>query len=91
MAAEEDSYSNEGKSFTGLGDLWDVITPHATNPLPKAYKYITAGETGGTVVCVDRAGTQATFYVGPGDILKCRPHRILASGTTATPLIGIIE
>jgi hypothetical protein len=77
--------------MTALGTEWETITPNDSVDLDRVYKYIVIGATGGPVVCRDKNGTDATFQVNAGDILKCRPQRILSSGTTATPIIGVIR
>jgi uncharacterized lipoprotein NlpE involved in copper resistance len=92
MATVEDKFKGAAqKSNIAFGDLAETITPHDINVLTKAYKYIAAGATAGTVRCIDRAGTTTDWYLQAGQPLPFRPHRILATGTTATPLNGVVE
>lgn len=47
--------------------------------------------TGGTLVVRTKAGTQLTFTnVGSGVILPFRCDKVLATGTTASGLIGLV-
>lgn len=84
---KRDSYNDQ--SVMALGKTGAVITPHDSNKLSAAFRYVVVGATAGTVSVVDIAGTTLTFYCAAGQILPFRPDVIRATGTTATPLIGV--
>ncbi len=77
-----EKYPGQGSSLLTFADRWEAITPTDGVSLPKKYKYVFAGAVGGSVSCVDEAGTTSTLYVNAGDVLKCRPTQIRATGTT---------
>lgn len=43
----------------------------------------------GSVVLRDRNGTEAAYALAAGQILPFRPVRVLATGTTATGIVGL--
>lgn len=84
-----DSYPGQDASILAFGDRWELITPNDDADLSQRYKYVVCGATPGAVACVDRNGTDGTFYLVAGQTLPVRPTRIKATGTVATPLYGI--
>lgn len=90
MGAIPDDYDHVPANLQGFGKTLTLITPSDTVDLPKRYKCILCGGTGGAVVVRDEAGTEATLYVDAGRVLDgFRPTRIKATGTVATPLYGV--
>lgn len=87
-----DPYQSASRSaIDAFGDQFEVITPSDTEDLPRMYKAILVGGTGGAVVVHNHAGDSVTLFGIAGQLLVgVRPKRILSAGTAATPLIGII-
>ena len=89
--AETDRYQGQGESLLAFGDELEVITPSDGTDLPKRYKAILVGGTGGAVVIHDKNGSTRTLFGIAGMVLQgVRPRRILSSGTVATPLFGVV-
>ena len=90
MGAPIDEYPGQNGAVESYSDRFELISPNDGADLPRIYKAIVCGGTGGAVVCQDRDGTQVTAFAVAGMPLQgIRPKRILATGTVATPLIGI--
>lgn len=70
-------------------DDWFPISPDDAADLAQVPRAIHVGGNGGAVVCRNRRGVEATFWLEQGSILPIRPVRILATGTTATGLVGL--
>lgn len=67
-----------------------AITPHDTNKLTSAVRAIYVGGAGNIVLQVPGSTTNITFTAVPvGTILKVNAWRVLATGTTATALVGL--
>lgn len=83
-----DKYQLQTEKALDYSDSWVAITPDDNVDLPNgAPKFIMVGATGGTITCLDRSGNSATFQVAAGGrLLGPRPHRVKATGTTATPI-----
>ena len=64
------------------------IIPHDTNEVPKC-RALFVGNGGGDVTIVDRKGTELT-YIGVDGILPVMPTIVMATGTTATNIIGFV-
>lgn len=81
-------------SFLGPQDVtapaarWFPIVPSDENDLPLRPRAIFVG-TGGDLVAVDAAGGVATFKTYDGQWMPMRPHRVMATGTTATNLVAV--
>jgi len=89
MAELDDAYPGQGTGILASCEFAEDITPHDTNNLPRLYKAIEVGATGGAVVCVDSAGNTVTRYFNPGEIKPIRPAIIKSTGTLATPIMGL--
>lgn len=89
--AQEDKFEGHAKSRESPGEEWAVITPHDTDKLAFLPKFLYIGATAGTVTVKSRSGVQATFHAAAGQRLDIRPDVIMATGTTATPIIAIKE
>lgn len=77
------------QGYTGSSKGWQTLTPNDAADLAFWPIAIEVGSTGGTVVMQDADGNQSTFYFAAGQQKALRPVRILATGTTATPIIGL--
>ena len=89
--AEADPYTGQSAGLSSFSERFELITPSDTDDLPHRYKAIVCGENGGAVVVHNHAGDAITLWAVPGAALEgVRPRRILAAGTDANPLIGIL-
>lgn len=85
-----DQLSEAEAGLDSFSKHFEVITPDDNADLPQYYKAILVGGTGGAVVVHNSVGTSITLFGIAGQLLTgVRPRRILATGTVATPLIGI--
>lgn len=92
MAGIKDDFPGTEKSLNAPAREWAVITPHDTNLLARVPKAIHLGGAvdaveEAAIVCTDKAGIDATFYLRQGDILPIRPHKIKSTGTTPAAVI----
>lgn len=86
-----DRYQGQEAGLEVFSKRFEVITPSDSTDLPDYYKAILVGATGGAVVVHNHAGVSITLQGIAGMVLQgVRPARILAAGTVATPLIGIL-
>lgn len=83
-----DDYQGASGALNSLSTSFETITPSDGTNLAVIPRYVAVGATAGTVVCVDKDGNEITEHVEAGGLLKCRPTRIKATGTTATPIHG---
>lgn len=70
-------------------DRWFPIVPDDGADLAVKPRAVHCGGAAGAVTCLDAAGDAATFYIGLGVTHAIRPSRVLATGTTATGLVGL--
>ena len=82
----KDEYGRADLALMSTSADFEEITPSDSEDLERLPKYIKVGATGGTVVMVDQNGNQVTEYAAAGQAIPARPARILATGTTATPI-----
>lgn len=77
-------------NFTGSAEDAFAIVTNDTTDLTKNARAIYVGVTG-NIICILLSGAQVTFNAVPaGSILPVAVKRVLATGTTATNLIGLI-
>lgn len=70
-------------------DAFD-IAPNDSTDLPEVTRALFVGQ-GGTIAAVTQEGTTITLNnVTTGAILPLRVSRVLASGTTALSLVGLV-
>jgi hypothetical protein len=70
-------------------DAFDIV-PSDTSELSEVTRAIFVGQ-GGTITAVTKSGTTVTFEnVTNGAILPLRVSKVLASGTTALALVGLV-
>lgn len=85
-----DQFTNIASGVDGPATDAFAITPNDSADLVQVTRGLFVG-AGGDVVIVTRAGTTATFTnIQGGAVLPLRVRRILATGTTASGIIGLI-
>lgn len=67
---------------------WFPITPSDTVDLAEIPKEIYVGGAG-NITALGFDGVSGTFAVTAGQILRIRPARVMAAGTSATGLVGL--
>ncbi len=68
-----------------------AIEPHDINQLAQAPKAIFVGQGGSITLIPLRGSSAVTFYnLASGSVLDVRPKAILATGTTAAELVGLV-
>ena len=84
MADEFEGYAS---GLTSPATRHTAITPSDSvdlDPRPRALRI----NVGGNIAIRDREGTDITYAVIAGEILPFRGVRVLATGTTATGIVG---
>lgn len=78
-------------TLTGSGLSGFPVTPHDTDELPLVTRAVYIG-TGGDIVCIlKNDGSPVTFKnLADGSLLPLRIRKILATGTTALHIVGLI-
>lgn len=82
-----DPFSSTATGRESPGMRHFTITPNNSVDIPIRPRAIRAGGDG-NIAIRDEVGTDITYAVVAGDILPFSPVRILATGTTATPIVG---
>lgn len=82
-----DHFNTFPKTLESPADHHFAITPDDATDLAIMPRVIRIGGAGALVVR-DRAGQDVTYTVTAGEVLLFRPVRILATGTTATDIVG---
>lgn len=65
----------------------EVITPSNSADLPREMLVMAGSD--GAIALRDRKGTDITYTVTAGTILPVLGKRVLATGTTVSPVIGL--
>lgn len=65
-----------------------AITPSNTVDLPHKGCVVYAGSAG-NIACHDMKGTAVTYTLAAGQMVPVLVSRVLATGTTASPVIGL--
>lgn len=88
---ETDFFAGAANSLTSPAEDCFVITPSDTENLAQATKAIFIGQ-GGDVRLLPLRGTQPVTFVNlaPGSLLDVRTRQVLATGTSAADLIGLV-
>ena len=68
--------------------MWIDITPSDVTKLDDVRSLFIGAS--GDIVLEGADGNTSTFTVQSGQILPCSPVRVLATGTTATNIVGLI-
>ena len=82
-----DPFENYSSSLEGPAEHHFEITPSDSSDLLRRPRAIRAGSEG-IVVLRDVAGVDLAYAVTAGEVLPIRCLRVLATGTTATNIIG---
>lgn len=84
-----DAYQGQMAGLGAQTDNGEEITPNDSADLETVPKYLLVGSTGGTIRCHDKNGNVVNLYGVAGQVIMFRPHRILNTGTTATPITAV--
>ena len=82
-----DRFATYSPSLEGPADYHFGIVPSDTQDLPIRPRAIRIGGEG-IVVLRDKAGVDVSYAVVAGEALPVRCIRVLATGTTATNIVG---
>lgn len=77
------------KTNSGCSKDYFAITPNDNTDLPKNIRAISIG-TDGNLTVKNPAGTNVTFAVLKGQVISISTTRVMATGTTATGLVGLV-
>lgn len=88
---ENDFFAGSANSLTSPAEDCFVIAPSDVDNLPQATKAIFIGQ-GGDVRLLPLRGSQPVTFINlaSGSMLDVRTRKVLAVGTTATDLIGLV-
>ncbi len=85
-----DRFHSSSSSLDGPAVHGFAVTPSDSIDLPEITRALYVGD-GGDVAALLQSGASVTFAaVQPGTILPVRVSRILATGTTATAIVGLV-
>lgn len=82
-----DHFDDFTKTLESPADRHFAIQPDDSADLAIMPRAVRIGGAG-TLAMRDRGGNDVTYMVTAGEVLVFRPLRILASGTTATDIVG---
>lgn len=79
--------SNFWNRFQEFPQNHEVIIPNNSADLPREMLVMAGSD--GAIVLRDRKGTDITYTVTAGTVLPVLGVRVMATGTTVTPVIGL--
>lgn len=82
-----DPFKSHSKGLTAPADQHFAITPNDSADLAVIPRAIRVGGSG-DIVLRDKGGVDVTYPAVAGEVLIFRAVRVLATGTTATNLVG---
>lgn len=82
-----DAFQSNISGLESPGSRHMAITPSDSADLPVIPRAIYIGG-GGTIVIRDKHGTEISYTVADGAVLSFRAVRVLATGTTASSIVG---
>lgn len=82
-----DTFQSYTSSLESPAEYHYPITPNDSQDLPVRPRALRVGGQGSLVVR-DVDGTDVTYAVQAGEVLSLRAVRILATGTTASDIVG---
>jgi hypothetical protein len=86
----QDRFVDHARSLQGPADHGFAIVPHDAADLVEVARALYVGGAG-SVRVVTASGAELTLAgVASGSVLPVRVRRVLASGTTATALVGLV-
>ena len=85
-----DTFANLSKGLGSPATDWFAITPDDNNDLAVRPRAIRVGIAGTITVVGDSRGSGVSFTVAAGEILPLRPLRVMATGTSAGEIRGLV-
>ena len=82
-----DTFKSFKTSLESPAEHHFVVAPDDAQDLPVRPRALRIG-VAGTLVVRDVAGTDVTYTVDAGEVLSLRATRVLATGTTASDIVG---
>lgn len=87
----DDIFANAANSLTSPAEDCFVIQPSDQSDLPKVTKAIFVGQGGDVRLIPLRGTTAVTFFnLASGSVLDVRARAVLAAGTTALDMVGLV-
>jgi len=83
-----DKFASHADGLTTPAQDFVAITPNDAADLADRPKALYIGGAG-TLVLRNAAGASVAFAVQAGSVLPVRPNRVMATGTTATGIVGL--
>lgn len=85
-----DRFQNASPSLSGPASHGFAVTPHDTNLLSETTRALYVGAAG-TLAVVLASGASITFTgVASGTVLPVRANKVMATGTSATDILGLV-
>lgn len=85
-----DRFQNTSPSLSGPATHGFAVTPHDANVLSETTRALYVGSAGSLAVVL-ASGAAVTFAgVASGTMLPVRTTRVMATGTTATDILGLV-
>lgn len=84
-----DNFSTFTAGLDAPSGSFFVVTPHDTNLLEFTTRALYVGNAGDVRVSPADGGADVTFF-GVDGVLPIRVRRVLAAGTTATAIVGLV-
>lgn len=85
-----DRFQTSSPSLSGPASHAFAVTPHDSNSLAETTRALYVGAAGSVAVTM-ASGSNATFAgLAGGSILPVRATKVLATGTTATDIVGLV-
>ena len=85
-----DTYAAHASSLTAPARDGFAITPNDATDLPDVTRALYVGGPGHLVLTLQAGATLTLSNVPSGSLLPLRVKRILATGTTATAIVGLL-
>ncbi|UVC09033.1 hypothetical protein IHQ71_28670 [Rhizobium sp. TH2] len=85
-----DRFQNSSPSLSGPAAHGFAVTPNDTNVLSETTRALYVGSAG-TLAIVMASGASVTFIgVASGTVLPVRTTKVMATGTSATDILGLV-
>lgn len=86
----QDRYSNSQPGFESPAGHGFPITPSDADDLPEVTRAIYVGQAGALAVSLVSGAEVTLLGVAAGTVLPLRLRKVLATGTTASALVGLV-
>lgn len=86
----QDRFESHAQSLVSPASDGFVITPDDNSDLPQATRAIYVGGAGTLCLCLQPDLPLRFVAVPAGSVLPLRAQRVMATGTTATDLVGLL-